>query len=268
MRYSRRRPLYVCILAVFFIVLPCANLAAEKLASIIIDDLGNSLDYGAAVLDIEAPLTLAMLPLTDYGATLANIAYQQGKEVMLHLPLQSIESHEPTAGTLHLHMTREEFIRQLDADLASIPHLSGVNNHMGSLLTQHPGHMEWLMQQLESRGDLYFIDSRTTTKSVAGIFAEKHGIAHLDRDIFLDPDFSPQTLRRQFDRFIDIAIRYGRAVAIAHPHPRTLEFIRRHISELEHHDITLVPVSRLLSKQTQHEESTHVAHTGTTGTGL
>ena len=182
-------------LAAFFITLPASAPAAEKLASIIIDDLGNSLDYGAAVLDIDTPLTLAMLPLSDYGATLANIAYKQGKEVMLHLPLQSVESHLPTAGTLYLHMTHAQFVRQLDADLASIPHLSGVNNHMGSLLTQHPGHMDWLMQELERRGDLYFIDSRTTTKTVAGMFADKHGIPHMDRDIFLDPDFSPQTLQ-------------------------------------------------------------------------
>jgi hypothetical protein len=255
-------------LAAFFITLPASAPAAEKLASIIIDDLGNSLDYGAAVLDIDTPLTLAMLPLSDYGATLANIAYKQGKEVMLHLPLQSVESHLPTAGTLYLHMTHAQFVRQLDADLASIPHLSGVNNHMGSLLTQHPGHMDWLMQELERRGDLYFIDSRTTTKTVAGMFADKHGIPHMDRDIFLDPDFSPQTLRRQFERFIDIASNFGCAIAIAHPHPRTLEFIKQHISELERHEITLVPVSVLISSQTQHEETTHVAHTGATRAGL
>jgi len=268
MRETRRRRLTVCLLAAFLISRPGAGNTAGKLASIIIDDLGNSLDYGAAVLDIEAPLTLAMLPLTDYGATLAEIAHEQGKEVMLHLPLQSVESHAPTAGTLYLHMTREQFRRQLDSDLASIPHLSGVNNHMGSLLTQHPGHMDWLMQELERRGDLYFVDSRTTTKSVAATFADRHGIPHMDRDIFLDPDFSPQTLRRQFDRFIDIASRHGRAIAIAHPHPRTLEFIRQHISELERHGITLVPVSTLISKLTQHEETTHVAHTGTTRAGL
>lgn len=267
MRVPRRRPLYRGVVAAFLFALFSTNPAAEKLASIIIDDLGNSLDHGAAVLDIEAPLTLAMLPLTDYGVTLARIAHQQGKEVMLHLPLQSIESHAHAAGTLHLHMTHEQFVRQLNANLASIPHLSGVNNHMGSLLTQHPGHMDWLMQELEDHGDLYFIDSRTTTKSVVAEFADKYGIPHLDRDIFLDPDFSPQTLRRQFDRFIEVASSSGRAIAIAHPHPRTLEFIRQHISELEQHDITLVPVSRLLAQQ-QHEESTHVAHTGTTRTGL
>jgi uncharacterized protein len=267
MSEARRRPLYACILVAFFITLPAIAPAAEKRASIIIDDLGNSLDYGAAVLDIEAPLTLAMLPLSDYGATLANLAHKQGKEVMLHLPLQSIESHAPAAGTLYLHMTHAQFVRQLDSDLASIPHLSGVNNHMGSLLTQHPGYMDWLMQELEHR-DLYFVDSRTTTKSVAGMFADKHGIAHMDRDIFLDPDFDPHTLQRQFDRFIDIASRNGSAIAIAHPHPRTLEFLRQHIGELEKHEIRLVPVSRLLSSQMQHEVTTHVAHTGATGTGL
>lgn len=263
----RRRPVYLYILVASCIALRSPGLAAEKLASIIIDDLGNSLDHGAAVLDIKAPLTLAILPLTDFGPTLARIAHQQGKDVMLHLPLQSVEFHPPTPGTLKLHMTREQFMHQLSTNLASVPYLSGVNNHMGSLLTQHPGHMDWLMQELGRRGDLYFIDSRTTTKSVASEYAVRHGVPHLDRDIFLDPDYSLPTLRRQFDRFIDIASRHGRAIAIAHPHPRTLEFIRQNISELKRKDIELVPVSTLLSRQS-HEESTHVAHTGAPRTGL
>ncbi len=112
-------------------------------------------------------------------------------------------------------------MRQLNANLASIPHIRGVNNHMGSLLTQHLGHMDWLMQALERRGDLYFIDSR-----------------------------------------------FGCAIAIAHPHPRTLEFIDQNISELERHEVTLVQVSVLISSQTQYEETTHVADTGTTRAGL
>jgi polysaccharide deacetylase 2 family uncharacterized protein YibQ len=139
---------------------------------------------------------------------------------------------------------------------------------MGSLLTQHPGHMDWLMAALANEGSLYFIDSRTTTKSVASLFAKKHNVPHLDRDIFLDPDFRPETIRREFSRFIEKANNTGYAIAIAHPHPHTIQFIKEHMAELKEQGIRLVPVSELIASRHSNGEVRNVASTGTTGPGL
>ncbi len=259
-----RRTVILSLLFAFFV----PGVYAEKLASIIIDDLGNNLDYGNLAIELPGPVTLAFLPHTDFASELADEAHHAGKEIMLHLPLQSVRHHSHTAGTLKLHMTRSEFIRQLRSDIESVPHIKGINNHMGSLLTQHPGHMNWLMSALAEEGDLYFIDSRTTTKSVASLFAKKHHVPHLDRDIFLDPDFRPETIRREFTRFIARANQTGFAIAIAHPHPHTIQFIKQHLDELEEQGITLVPVSELIAKRHNREEITDVASTGAAGAGL
>lgn len=259
-----RRPVKIFLLVVFF----TGPVKADKLASIIIDDIGNNLDYGLLAIDLPGPVTLAFLPHTAFAATLAGIAHQSGKEVMLHLPLQSVGNHSHTPGTLKLHMTHTEFIRQLRADIGSVPHIRGINNHMGSLLTQHPGHMDWLMAALANEGNLYFIDSRTTTKSVASLFAKKYNVPHLDRDIFLDPDFSTETIRREFSRFIDKANKTGYAIAIAHPHPHTIQFIREHLAELREQGIKLVPVSELVANRHNNGEIRNVASTGTIGPGL
>lgn len=165
-------------------------------------------------------------------------------------------------------MTHGEFVKQLRSNIASVPHISGVNNHMGSLLTQHPGHMDWLMDALAKQGDLYFIDSRTTTKSVASLFAQKHNVPSLERDIFLDPDFRPETIRREFSRFINQARETGYAIAIAHPHPHTIQFIKQHINELEGQGIKLVPVSEMVALRYKREKERNVASTGTIGAGL
>lgn len=259
-----RRSAILFLLIAFFV--PAVH--ADKLASIIIDDLGNNLEYGNLAIALPGPITLAFLPHTVFAEELADKAHSSGKEIMLHLPLQSVRHHSHTPGTLKLHMTHNEFIRQLESDIESVPHIKGLNNHMGSLLTQHPGHMDWLMSALAGEGGLYFIDSRTTTKSVASLFAKKYAVPHLDRDIFLDPDFRPETIRREFTRFINKVNQTGYAIAIAHPHPRTIQFIQDHIDELEGHGIKLVPVSELIANKHIHEETNNVASTGTTGSGL
>ena len=121
---------------------------------------------------------------------------------MLHLPLQSIEHHKPTPGTLKLHMTQQQFTQQLRANIASVPHISGINNHMGSLLTQHPGHMDWLMAEVAKYDDVYFVDSLTSSKSLVTEMATSYQVPNLVRDVFLDPDFKPETIRQQFNHCI------------------------------------------------------------------
>ena len=259
-----RRSVILFLLIAFFV--PAVH--ADKLASIIIDDLGNNLEYGNMAIALPGPITLAFLPHTVFAEELADKAHSSGKEIMLHLPLQSVRHHNHTPGTLKLHMTHNEFIRQLESDIESVPHIKGLNNHMGSLLTQHPGHMDWLMSALAGEGGLYFIDSRTTTKSVASLFAKKYAVPHLDRDIFLDPDFRPETIRREFTRFINKVNQTGYAIAIAHPHPRTIQFIQDHIDELKGQGIKLVPVSELIANKHTREEKNNVASTGTPGSGL
>ena len=238
---------------------------AKKLVSIIIDDLGNNYEHGYALVDFPAPLTLAFLPQTYFAKELATLAHNNNKEIMLHLPLQSIEHHHHSPGTLDLHMSRQEFVRQLNANIASVPYIKGINNHMGSLLTQHPGHMSWLMEELSKLDDMYFVDSLTNVKSVAATFATEHEIPNLVRDVFLDPDPNPQTIKRQFNRLINIANKRGYAIAIAHPYPSTLNFIKSHLHKLDDHDIELVPVSSLINL---HWRNTNVTCTGTACSGL
>ncbi|GMR01190.1 MAG: divergent polysaccharide deacetylase family protein [Gammaproteobacteria bacterium] len=249
------------------LVLTETSVHAEKLASIIIDDVGNNFKYGQDVINLPATLTIAILPRTTYAKDLARLATKNNKEVMLHLPLQSVEHQKRSPGTLDLHMTRDEFNKQLRSNLNSVPYIRGVNNHMGSLLTRHPGHMTWLMDELSRRGGLYFVDSKTSSKSIADKIAAEHKIPNLSRDFFLDPDHEKNTLRQQFDLFIQKINQRGYALAIAHPYPETIKFLKTHLNELSEQGITLIPVSELVHTADQlnkKRENHHVACTSTT----
>lgn len=215
--------------------------------AIIIDDLGYQLDAGLRALDLPGPISFAVLPATPSGTVLAQTAYSQGKEVLLHLPLESIDREnvdEP--GAITLDMNRSAFGRAFSLALESVPHAVGVSNHRGSLLTRHPGHMTWLMEEIGAHDGMFFIDSFTTADSIALQIAVESGIPATRRHVFLDNDRSPAALREEFDRLIALARRDGVAVAIGHPYPETLDFLERELRGWDSAAIMLVPVSQAL----------------------
>jgi len=215
--------------------------------AIIIDDLGYGLAAGERALNLPGPVSYAVLPATPRGRALAEIAHQRGKEVLLHLPLQSvIEELADEPGLLTLDMSRSQFANAFAANLKSVPYAAGVNSHRGSLLTRHPGHMAWLMEEIQRRGDLYFVDSFTTLESVALRLAQETGVAAARRDVFLDPDHAPGTLEREFARLKKLARERGFAVGIGHPHPATLGLLERELPGLPDEGFELVGIGEYI----------------------
>ncbi len=220
-------------------------LASPRIA-IIIDDLGNDLEQGRRAVDLSAALTCAFLPGAPYSIGLAEAAFGRGKEIMLHLPMDSVDDRPLGPDGLTVGMTREQFMASLLRDLEAIPHIRGVNNHMGSLLTQLPDDMGWLMGELRRRG-LYFIDSRTTRATVAERTARSFGLVTGRRRLFLDNIPTTAAIGRQFDKLLRMARRRGRAIAIGHPYPETMAVLERRLPGLEAETgIELVSVSELL----------------------
>lgn len=216
--------------------------------AIIIDDLGYQLEAGQRAISLPGPVSYAILPATPRGQLLAQTAHEHGKEVLLHLPLESVNHQGPgEPGGITLDMSRQAFHLAFAAALKSVPHAVGVSSHRGSLLTRHPGHMGWLMEEISDRGDLFFVDSYTTHESVAIQVAGESGVAATRRHVFLDSDRSPAAVAREFDRLTGLARKQGVAVAIGHPYPETLDFLERKLAELDDTVIRLIPVSKAIN---------------------
>ena len=215
--------------------------------AIIIDDLGYQLDAGRRVIDLPGPVVCAILPGTPRARQLAKGAHDNGKEVLLDLPLQAIEHSgllEP--GGITLDMSRERFAAVFAEAIESVPYAAGVNSHRGSLLTRHPGHMLWLMEDIRAHEGLFFVDSYTTHASVALRIAAETGVGALKRDVFLDADPAPEAIRRELERLKAIATQRGHAIAIAHPYTATLEILEYELPRLRAAGFELVPVSELI----------------------
>lgn len=223
--------------------------AGEPVAriAIIIDDLGQQKSAGLKTAALPGPVACAVLPHTPWAARVANEAHDAGKEVLLHLPLQAMEtSRLAGTGEISLDNSRDELFRIFATNMSTVPHVSGVNNHMGSLITRHPGHMEWLMQAIaeaESDGQqLFFVDSRTTALTVGFDVAVEQGVPAASRNVFLDDDDSEVAIRQQFERLIAMALRDGQALAVGHPYPATLKVLNEQLPLLSQRGVELVSV--------------------------
>lgn len=224
---------------------PADNLPA---IGIIIDDMGNLEQRDKRALQLPGPVTFAFLPHTPHARKLAELAHRLDKEVMLHLPMEPVARDKSGPGTLTLHMTARQFVQQLTVDFAAIPHAVGINNHMGSLLTQHPGHMQWLMTELSKRKNLYFVDSYTSKNSIAQQLANENRIPNIRRDVFLDHERNPDTIRFHFRRLMEKARQNGTALAIGHPFPETIDVLKEELPKLRAQGIILLPVSQLIHR--------------------
>ncbi len=217
--------------------------------AIIIDDLGYQLAAGRRAVALPGPVACAVLPSTPGANLLAEAAHAAGKDVLLHLPLQPMEwdgAAEP--GAILLDTTRGELARSFARSLHSVPHAVGVNTHQGSLITRHPGHMSWLMQEIRAQGDLFFVDSRTTHRSIALDIARESGVPAVKRDVFLDPDPDPATVAREFERLKRLARERGMAVGIGHPYPATLALLERELPQLADEGFRLVSISEYVAE--------------------
>lgn len=220
---------------------------APALLTLIIDDLGDRWDYGQRALALPATVTYAILPGTPYARRIAEMAHAEGREVMLHQPMEALEPHPLGPGALDSHMTEQQFLQTLRANLDALPHVHGVNNHMGSALTRQPQAMEWLMGELRRRGGLYFVDSRTSGNSVARRVARAQGLPNLHRDVFLDNVRTNGAIEQQLIEAIRLARQRGAAVAIGHPYPETLTVLELALPRMAQFGVQMVSVSQMIA---------------------
>lgn len=214
--------------------------------AIIIDDMGYDKSLAREFIDLDIPLTLSILPFTPYTNLIAQGARAAGREVMLHLPMEprSYPRINPGEGVLLISMEKDTIRKVLHRDLGEIPCVAGVNNHMGSRFTENKEKMSVVLSELKRRG-LYFVDSKTSRKSVAYDLAKQMEIRAACRDVFLDNDLSNSALGIQMDRLLTLARHNGHAIGIGHPHKETLWFLTRLQLSLKG-KAEVVPVSGLL----------------------
>jgi polysaccharide deacetylase 2 family uncharacterized protein YibQ len=223
-----------------------AQRSSPKLA-LIIDDGGYRMDNFREMLGTGRPMTFAILPHAPHTQEAALLAHREGSEVMLHLPMEphNGEQYALEKETVRNGMESRQVQRILEEALKQIPHVRGVNNHMGSKATQDPRVMGPLMLVMHKEG-LYFIDSNTHSQTLGPQMAHKAGVAVRRNDRFIDQEKDLGAIKKAVRWAMRRAKQEGKAVAIGHPHPMTARAIQEMIPEIDKEGIRLVFASEVV----------------------
>ena len=217
--------------------------------ALVIDDLGGENHLSREFLLLDAPVTFSILPLRTYSRPLAAEAPQRGKEVILHLPMEphGYPKIEPGEGALLQKMNEEELLLQLARDIDSVPNIKGVSNHEGSRLMEDPKKMKIILSELKRRG-LFFLDSRTTPRTVGLRTAKSIGLRAMERTVFIDHSLREDEIRKNLEQLTRSSLSRGFAIGIGHPHAMTIQSIREMLPKTKEKGIEIVPLSTLMDE--------------------
>ncbi|PKF60290.1 hypothetical protein CW745_15715 [Psychromonas sp. psych-6C06] len=215
--------------------------------AIVIDDIGNSA-HDLLALSLPPAITLSILPYTPHAKKIARLAIAQERELLLHVPMQAKQHNDKLGqGALMLDMQERAFKAQLRKALDYLPDVTGINNHMGSTLTEHVKQMQWTMDVLNKQG-VYFLDSRTTANTIAESTARISGTPALRRHVFLDNIKTDVAMEKQFSQAVTLGQQGNAVVIIAHPYPETIRFLSNKFKQ-KNKQIQLVSLQTLLPER-------------------
>lgn len=218
---------------------------APKIA-IVIDDLGLDISGTKRAMKLPPYVTLSFMPYASRLREQTKEGRDAGHELLLHMPMEPIGHDDPGPGALFVNLSSDEIRQRFQTALASFVGFDGVNNHMGSKFTAYAPGMEVVIDELQQR-HLFFLDSRTSGKTVGETLARVHGLPTIGRDIFLDDDEATAAIREQMEQAERVARRKGIAVVIGHPHVATLEALETWLPDAEARGFVFVPLHDLIS---------------------
>ena len=208
-----------------------------------IDDVGYHSKEDAAIFAMPREISVAIIPAAPYARARNQEAKSQGRDILIHMPMQPVSAVKIEDGGLHLGMSAAQVNDRVNTAKNIVRDAIGMNNHMGSAATADPQLMTYLMTALQEK-HLFFLDSRTIGKSVAGKIAKEQGVRSLDRHIFLDDSNEFADVQRQFKAAIHYARKHGSAIAIGHPRQNTIAVLQAGLRNLPE-DIQLVGMGNL-----------------------
>ncbi len=224
----------------------------HPILSLVIDDIGYSLEQGKAAIRLEGDHTFAIIPGASNSQKLAAFARHLGKEIILHLPLQASTPAAPSEpNSLQASMDENQLTRNTASMLAEFPDIRGINNHMGGLLTEIEYFMRPIIDSIRIYNPkLYFLDSRTTPRSIGYSLAISSGLRSISRDVFLDNQHTNiESIKLQYQIWLEKARVRGSAIAIGHPHATTIDFLRENLPQAAQ-DFRIMRVSKLIEADT------------------
>ena len=215
--------------------------------AVIVDDCGADMTTVRALLNTGLPFSYAILPDKEFSSDVLEMVKSRGKMPMLHLPMEPLSRSAMSEGNRTIMTntsaaTQQALVRK---HLQSLPGVIGVNNHQGSKATADKATMKAVLQVLKKE-NIFFVDSRTNSASIARDMAKQMGVATARNDIFLDNSSNVEDIRKQIYKAFAMAEKNGSAIAICHARKNTAKCWQMYAEDFKKSGITFVPVNKLL----------------------
>ncbi|WP_010244044.1 divergent polysaccharide deacetylase family protein [Acetivibrio cellulolyticus] len=222
---------------------------AGKIA-IVIDDFGQDRNGVKEMMSINRHLTFAVMPFLTYSQSDAKDAFEKGFEVIVHLPMEPVSGKISWLGPKPILSTLSDTeVYEITSEaLTNVPYAVGANIHMGSKISTNDRIMSDVLDIIKQNG-IYFLDSKTSAKSVAKKIAAEKAVAFYERNVFLDGQTSKEHVKEQLRKAGAIALKDGKSIAIGHVGIEggkvTAQAIIEMLPEFDEKNIQLVFVSEL-----------------------
>ncbi len=216
--------------------------------AIIIDDMGFSGYKTYGFIDLPPPLTLSFLPYVGGLKEKYIAALGKGHEVMIHMPMETLNP-KINAGPHYLKtsMSPDEIKQEARKAFDKFSYYTGLNNHMGSKFMENEKALDAFMQELKKE-KVFFLDSKTSAKSVGQKVANKYKVPFISRDIFLDNVQDKTAILAQLSKLETIALKRGYAIGIGHPYKTTLSVLSEWLPIIKSKGFRIVPVQQIISE--------------------
>lgn len=190
------------------------------LMAIVIDDLGNQMEGTEAIMKLEIPITVAVMPFMPTTQKDAEAAYAAGHEVIVHMPMEPNKGKRSWLGpgALTIELSDAEVRQKVEQAIDNVPHAVGMNNHMGSKITANERIMKIVLQVCKER-NLYYLDSKTTPDSVVAKVATELGVPYAENGLFLDDVYSAAHVHKQMQKAFVLMDRQENTIMIGHVGP-------------------------------------------------
>lgn len=215
----------------------------------VFDDAGHNLEQLQYFLDLPFPCTIAVLPKLPNSRETARRIRAAGKELILHQPMQALNPNiNPGDGAVKPGMNREEIKKIVASNVEEIGPIAGMNNHEGSLITSDEKAMEAVLELCKEK-NIYFLDSRTSSKSVVPQVAKKLNMNIWERAVFLDNKKDKAYMKKQIIEGLEIASQRGEAIMIGHVFTVDLAILLKEMySDLTQEGYTFSTISKSKGK--------------------
>jgi len=206
-------------LSILSLVLAASLVQAKPIMAVVVDDVGGSLRNCQILTSITLPLNIAVLPGTPAATKCAELINKSPHQLLIHFPWERLGRNYQKYYPIRIMrgMTAEEMAEMLNKALLKVPGAQGLNNHMGSTLSESTADMQAFMAILaKHKANKYFLDSNTSRVSRAYYWAKKCGIKTTKNNVFLDGRQNAEYIDGRFLYAVKLAEQQGSIVAICH----------------------------------------------------